>query len=149
MCKRLVQLSFSLSSLFFTRSILCIFPYFFPFLVDLVIFVRISMQQVITWPWSYAFFAVTHRVLLLLSNSSLADLASSLLMFDAQGLVPCLLQQVIPLIMNHEEADTILEDPKVTLHDITLVLNSFASTYCLLMLLFPFIDCYSWNSLMT
>jgi len=41
-----------------------------------------------------------------------ADLASSLLAFDTQGLVPCLLQQVLPLIMNHAEADTILEDPK-------------------------------------
>lgn len=48
----------------------------------------------------------------------LADFASSLLMFDAQGLVPCLLQQVLPLIMNHAEADTILEDPKVQLYNV-------------------------------
>jgi len=39
-------------------------------------------------------------------------------MFDSQGLVPCLLQQVLPLIMNHEEADTILEDPKVQLNNV-------------------------------
>ncbi|KAL9983787.1 hypothetical protein ACROYT_G006017 [Oculina patagonica] len=41
-----------------------------------------------------------------------ADLASSLLTFDVEGLVPCLLQHVLPLIMNHAEADIILEDPK-------------------------------------
>ena len=44
---------------------------------------------------------------------SLADMTSCLLMFDAEGLVPCLLQQVIPLIMNHTDAETILGDPKV------------------------------------
>ena len=44
---------------------------------------------------------------------STADVASSLLMFDAEGLVPCLLQQVLPLILNHADAETILGDPKV------------------------------------
>ena len=44
---------------------------------------------------------------------STADVASSLLMFDAEGLVPCLLQQVLPLIVNHADAETILGDPKV------------------------------------
>lgn len=34
-------------------------------------------------------------------------------MFDAEGLVPCLLQQVLPLITNHVNAETITEDPKV------------------------------------
>lgn len=34
-------------------------------------------------------------------------------MFDAEGLVPCLLQQVLPLIVNHADAETILGDPKV------------------------------------
>ncbi|KAJ7336610.1 Mediator of RNA polymerase II transcription subunit 24 [Desmophyllum pertusum] len=41
-----------------------------------------------------------------------ADLASSLLTFNAESLVPSLLQQVLPLIMNHADAETILEDPK-------------------------------------
>lgn len=43
----------------------------------------------------------------------LADLASCLLMFDAESLVPCLLQQVVPLVTNHVDAETITEDPKV------------------------------------
>ena len=34
-------------------------------------------------------------------------------MFDAEDLVPCLLRRVLPLIMNHADAETILEDPKV------------------------------------
>lgn len=44
---------------------------------------------------------------------STADVTSSLLMFDAEGLVPCLLQQVLPLIVNHADAEAILGDPKV------------------------------------
>lgn len=64
-------------------------------------------------------------------------------MFDAQGLVPCLLQQVLPLIMNHEEADTILEDPKVQLNNVgfnfcinLLLPNVFVSFHWLLQLTF-------------
>ena len=34
-------------------------------------------------------------------------------MFDAESLVPCLLQQVVPLVTNHVDAETITEDPKV------------------------------------
>ncbi|XP_073238709.1 mediator of RNA polymerase II transcription subunit 24-like [Porites lutea] len=58
-----------------------------------------------------------------------ADVASSLLMFDAEGLVPCLLQQVLPLIVNHADAETILGDPKgwalarMTAHAVCLGLN--------------------------
>lgn len=53
---------------------------------------------------------------------STADVASSLLMFDAEGLVPCLLQQVLPLIVNHADAETILGDPKVCTKKILLLL---------------------------
>ena len=69
----------------------------------------------------------------LLTISLLADLASSLLAFDTQGLVPCLLQQVLPLIMNHAEADTILEDPKVQLYTVCF---SFSVTYTFMMFVF-------------
>lgn len=34
-------------------------------------------------------------------------------MLDAESLVSCLLQRVLPLIMNHKDAEMILEDPKV------------------------------------
>lgn len=77
----------------------------------------------------------------LLTISLLADLASSLLAFDTQGLVPCLLQQVLPLIMNHAEADTILEDPKVQ-RLFQLQCNLHPYDVC-----FSFIDCCSWYSL--
>ncbi|XP_074614500.1 mediator of RNA polymerase II transcription subunit 24-like isoform X1 [Acropora palmata] len=58
-----------------------------------------------------------------------ADLASCLLMFDAESLVPCLLQQVVPLVTNHVDAETITEDPKgwalarMTAHAVCLGLN--------------------------
>jgi len=58
-----------------------------------------------------------------------ADLASCLLMFDAESLVPCLLQQVLPLVTNHVDAETITEDPKgwalarMTAHAVCLGLN--------------------------
>ena len=45
----------------------------------------------------------------------LADLASCLLTFDSESLVPCFLEKVMPMVMNHTEAETILEDPKVQL----------------------------------
>lgn len=45
----------------------------------------------------------------------LADLASCLLTFDSESLVPCFLEKVMPMVMNHAEAETILEDPKVQL----------------------------------
>ncbi|CAH3122935.1 unnamed protein product [Pocillopora meandrina] len=41
-----------------------------------------------------------------------ADLASCLLTFDSESLVPCFLEKVMPMVMNHAEAETILEDPK-------------------------------------
>ena len=49
----------------------------------------------------------------------LADLASCLLTFDSESLVPCFLEKVMPMVMNHAEAETILEDPKVQLFDIS------------------------------
>ncbi|XP_068742847.1 mediator of RNA polymerase II transcription subunit 24-like isoform X2 [Montipora capricornis] len=58
-----------------------------------------------------------------------ADLSSCLLMFDAESLVPCLLEQVLPLITNHVDAETITEDPKgwalarMTAHAVCLGLN--------------------------
>ena len=45
----------------------------------------------------------------------LADLASCLLTFDSESLVPCFLEKVMPMVMNHAEAETIFEDPKVQL----------------------------------
>ena len=40
----------------------------------------------------------------------LADLASCLLTFDSESLVPCFLEKVMPMVMNHAEAETILEE---------------------------------------
>ena len=54
-------------------------------------------------------------------------------MVDAEGLVTCLLQRVLPLIMNHADAETILEDPKVHFSFTSLRYDRLASCVTILL----------------